>query len=118
VPRLPQAELPGQYAWGDIFVFPTIEDGYAQVLAQAQVSGLPLLSTVNSGAPDMVTENVTGWLVPIRSPETCLERLRRMDAHRAELAAMVERIAYQFQPRSWDDVAREFERLCESSVAE
>src|SRR6202011_5445347 len=35
LPRTPQAKLPEKYAWGDLFLFLTVQDGYAVVLAQA-----------------------------------------------------------------------------------
>ncbi|MDQ6678346.1 MAG: glycosyltransferase family 4 protein, partial [Acidobacteriota bacterium] len=47
VGRQPQHQLPEWYAWGDIFLFPTIQDGFAVVLAQAQASGLLILTTTN-----------------------------------------------------------------------
>jgi glycosyltransferase involved in cell wall biosynthesis len=111
VSHRPQAELPRWYADADLFVFPTIQDGFAVVLAQAHASALPILTTTNCSGPDIVIEGETGWVLPIRSPEAFIERLRWCDAHREELANMVMGIHQAFQPRDWDDVARDFERL-------
>lgn len=108
--RQPQAELPQWYAAADLFVFPTIEDGFAVVLAQANANALPIIATTNCAAPDLIEEGKTGWVVPIRQPEAIVERLRWCHEHRAELAAMVERIYHEFRPRTWDDVAADFER--------
>jgi glycosyltransferase involved in cell wall biosynthesis len=117
-PRVPQAQLPSIYAWGDLFVFPTIQDGYAVVLAQAAAAGLPILATTNCAAPDLVRAGESGWIVPIRSPEALVERLHWCDAHRGELATMAERVVTQFQPRDWSDVAADFEALCAASLAQ
>ena len=35
ISKQPQKKLPQWYSWGDVFVFPTLEDGYAVVLSQA-----------------------------------------------------------------------------------
>src|SRR5262249_9954867 len=43
LPRVPQFELAKEYARGDVFFFPTLQDGYAAVLAQAHAAGLPIL---------------------------------------------------------------------------
>ncbi|MFQ5872901.1 MAG: hypothetical protein ACE5JL_03755, partial [Dehalococcoidia bacterium] len=51
-------------------------------------------------------------VLPIRSPEAFVERLRWCDAHREELVAMVRRIYDDNQPRDWADVAADFEALC------
>jgi len=111
VAKLPQHELPREYAQADLYLFPTIEDGFAVVLAQAQASALPILTTTNCSGADLVREGETGWVLPIRSPAVFVERLRWCAAHRAELAAMVRRAYAEFQPRDWSAVAADFERV-------
>ncbi|MDZ7380078.1 MAG: glycosyltransferase family 4 protein [candidate division KSB1 bacterium] len=118
VPKQPQPNLPRTYAWGDVFVFPTVEDGYAQVLAQAAASGLPILATTNCAGPDLIREGQSGWVLPIRCPEAFVERLLWCHEHRAALAAMVERIPAEFQPRDWADVAADFEAICQQALEE
>ncbi len=109
VPAVPERELPSVFAWGDVFIFPTIEDGFAVVLAQAHASGLPILATTNCSAPDFIRVGETGWILPIRSPEAFVERLIWCDEHRDEVANMVARIDGEIRMRTWDDVARDFE---------
>jgi glycosyltransferase involved in cell wall biosynthesis len=116
--KQPEAELPGVYAWGDVFLFPTIQDGFAVVLAQAAAAALPVLTTTNCSGPDLLREGESGWIVPIRSPEALAERLRWCDGHRTELATMVGRIHEHFQPRDWSDVATDFEAACQRGVHE
>lgn len=108
IPKKPESELPHWYKQADLFIFTTIEDGYAAVLSQAQASGLPIIATTNSCAPDIIVENETGWVVPIRSPDAFVEKLQWCDQHREELAAMVEKVYQDFQPRDWNDVAKDF----------
>jgi glycosyltransferase involved in cell wall biosynthesis len=106
--RQPQFELPNFYAWADIFIFTTIEDGYAVVLAQAQAAGLPILATTNCSSLDIIVTGNTGWVLPIRSPESFVERLRWCHENRQELALMVREIYQEFKPRDWSDVAADF----------
>lgn len=105
VPRQPQFDLPRLYEEGDLFLFPTIQDGYPVVLAQASAGGLPILTTGNCSGPDLVCEGETGWVLPIRRPDAFVERLRWCDSHRAEVAEMVRRTFQDFQPRDWSQVA-------------
>jgi glycosyltransferase involved in cell wall biosynthesis len=104
VPRVPPEGLSEQYAWGDIFLFPTIQDGFAAVLNQAAASGLPVLASRNCSAPDFVQPDQTGWILPIREPEAYCERLNWCDGHRAELAQMAE-AARHSRLLSWADAA-------------
>ncbi|OYD99143.1 glycosyltransferase [Nostoc sp. 'Peltigera membranacea cyanobiont' 213] len=108
IAKQPQFELSKFYAWADIFIFTTIEDGYAMVLAQAQAAGLPILATTNCSGPDIILEGQTGWVLPIRSSKSFVERLKWCNEHRQELAQMVWRVYENFQPRDWAEVATDF----------
>src|SRR5206468_620270 len=103
--RQPQLSLPSIYRQSDVFLFPTIEDGYAVVLAQAQAAGLPILATTNCSASDFVRDGENGWILPIRDPAAFIERLEWCDAHRNELARMVWATFDRYQPRDWSNVA-------------
>ncbi len=118
VPKRAQKELPKEYAWGDVFLFPTIEDGFAVVLTQAQAAGLPVLTTTNCAGPDILEQGKTGWVVPIRRPDIIQERLTFILDRREKLAEMAE-VAYR-KPnlRTWSEVARDFEAFCESARRE
>jgi glycosyltransferase involved in cell wall biosynthesis len=116
-PHQPQSSLPAAYAKADLFLLPTIHDGYALVLAQASANSLPILTTTNCSGPDFIHEGQSGWVLPIRNPQAFIDRLLWCDAHRDELARMVQEIARQFRPRDWSDVAADFESLCNAAAA-
>jgi len=112
VPRQPQSSLPRYYAEADVFLFPTLQDGYAVVLAEAYANSLPLLTSTNCAGPDVVKEGETGWVLPIRDANAYIERLLWCDRNREELAQMVHRIHADCHSRNWDDVAATFEDIC------
>jgi glycosyltransferase involved in cell wall biosynthesis len=118
IPKVPQFDLPVHYNWGDVFLFPTLEDGYAVVLAQAAAAGLPILSTTNCVALDLIKHGETGWVFPIRRSDLFIEQLQWCDQHREELAAMVERTYNLFAPRDWSDVAQDFVSICAEARGE
>lgn len=115
-PHQPQSRLPAAYAQADLFLLPTIEDGYPVVLMQAYANSLPLLTTTNCSGPDIIHEGQTGWVLPIRTPEKFIDRLLWCDSHREELAQMVYAMPRKFRPRDWSDVAADFESLCAAVV--
>lgn len=118
IPKQPQDALISQYAWGDVFLFPTVEDGYAQVLAQARAAGLPILTTTNCAGPDLIRTGETGWVLPIRSPQAFVEVLHWCNGNRAELAMMARNLMSEQTIRNWDDVAADFEAICLDTLAE
>jgi glycosyltransferase involved in cell wall biosynthesis len=107
--KRPQAQLPLEYQWGDVFLMPTIQDGFAAVLTQALASGLPLLTSTNCAGPDIITEGKTGWVVPIRSPDAIVQRLRWCHEHRPELAQVVRQVYQTAYSYDWKDTARQAE---------
>jgi glycosyltransferase involved in cell wall biosynthesis len=103
--RVPQSELSPHFAWADVFLFPTLEDGFASVLNQAAAAGLPILATTNCSAPDFVVPGRTGWILPIRQPEAFLQRLAWCQQHRADLAEMAAQVAQAGTPGDWSAAA-------------
>ncbi len=109
--RVAEHDLPAEYAWADLFVFPTIQDGYAVVIAQALASGLPVICTTNCAGRDVVVEGENGWVVPIRDVEALARAVRACNANRPMLADMAVANAKNGLQRDWGDVAVDFERL-------
>jgi glycosyltransferase involved in cell wall biosynthesis len=58
-----------RFQTSDIFVFPSIEDGFAYVVAEAMACGLPVITTPNTGASDLVQSGVNGKVVPVQDPQ-------------------------------------------------
>lgn len=109
-PACPQSELVDHLAWADLFLLPTIEDGFAMVLAEALAAGVPILTTPNSGGPDLLAQDHRyGWLVPIRAPQDIVDRLRAVQADRAGHGRRATALAKHTPRRSWQDVAEGFE---------
>jgi glycosyltransferase involved in cell wall biosynthesis len=62
-----------RFQTSDMFVFPTIEEGYAFVVKEAMACGLPVITTRNSGASDQIQPGENGELIPIRNSEAIAE---------------------------------------------
>jgi alpha-maltose-1-phosphate synthase len=73
--RIPRSELYRYYSQGSIFVLPSIEEGLAVVQPQAMACGLPVIASTNTGADDLFTDSVEGYIVPIRDPKAIRERI-------------------------------------------
>lgn len=73
----PQHELVGLMSQSHVMVLPSIEEGLALVQGQALACGCPVIATTATGAEDLFTDGVEGYVVPIRSPEALRERMQR-----------------------------------------
>ena len=72
----------------DVFVLPSIVEGRALVQQEAMACGLPLIATKNAGGDDLIDEEKTGFLVPIRSPEAIAEKISWCAANRGSISGM------------------------------
>ena len=87
---VPRKDLMQVYTQSSVLVLASIEEGLALVQAQAMACGLPIIATPNTGAEDLFTDGVEGFIVPIRSPEAIREKIEWMidnPAQRDQMAA-------------------------------
>ncbi len=72
----------------DVFCLPSIVEGRALVMQEAMSQGLPLVITANTGGEDLIIEGETGFLVPIRSPESIANKLIWFLENRSQILEM------------------------------
>lgn len=90
-PSVSAADLEAAYQAADLFIFPSVAEGFGQVLLEALASGLPILSTTHTAAPDLIEDGVEGFIVEPRRPDLLAAKIEWAVAHRAELAVMGQR---------------------------
>jgi len=59
----PQKEIEQYYAAADFFVFPTIYEPFGNVHLEALAAGLPVITTKNSGAAEIIEDGKSGFVV-------------------------------------------------------
>lgn len=59
-----QHNIPHLLAASEIFVLPSLNEAFGLVLLEAMAANLPIVATKNGGIPEIITNNVTGLLVP------------------------------------------------------
>ena len=72
----PRAELYQWFSRASVFVIASIEDGFGMVVAQAMACGLPVVIAKNTGAADLITDGVEGFIVPPRDPAALREKVQ------------------------------------------
>ena len=87
-PSVSAEELVAAYQTADLFVFPSVGEGFGQVLLEALACGLPVLATTHTAAPDLIEDGVEGFIVPPRRPDFLAMRIQWALTHRDDLANM------------------------------
>jgi alpha-maltose-1-phosphate synthase len=91
---IPHGRLGEVYSSASIFALASIEEGLAYVQGEAMACGLPVIATTNTGAPDLFTDGVEGFIVPIRDPEAIREKILLL-YNNPELREQMSRAALQ-----------------------
>jgi glycosyltransferase involved in cell wall biosynthesis len=73
--QVPRSQAGAFYQKGDIFVLPTISDGFALTQLEALAYGLPVIVTPNCG--QVVEDGRTGFIVPPRDAKALAQALLR-----------------------------------------
>ncbi len=103
--------VPDLLSLSDIFVLPSLSEGFPLVLLEAMAAGLPLVCSKVGGTPDLVVEGQNGFLVEPRNPSQLAEKLTFLldsDQVRSQIGARNREEAREY---GWDRVAQKFEEI-------
>lgn len=63
IPYLPHDKVLSLMAESDIFIFPSLFEGFGMVITEAMSQGTPVLTTTRTCGLDFITDGINGWLV-------------------------------------------------------
>lgn len=76
-------------AASDIFVLPSVHEGFGLAFLEAMHCGLPVIASSTGGQTDFLKDGETGFLVPVGDVDTLADRILRLTGN----AALRERIS-------------------------
>jgi glycosyltransferase involved in cell wall biosynthesis len=87
-PSVSLVDLLAEYRASDLFVFPSLAEGFGHVLLEAMACGVPVLSTARTAAVDLIDDGREGFIVEPGSADVLAERIEWSLLHRRDLVAM------------------------------
>lgn len=78
IKTLPHGEVLTLMRAHDVLVFPSLFEGFGQVITEAMAQGTPVITTNRTAGPDIITHGKNGWIVEAASTaalQQCLEEL-------------------------------------------
>lgn len=118
VGAVPQTRMAEYMSSSHVMVLPSIEEGLALVQGQALACGCPVISSIHTGAEDLFSNGVEGFLVPIRSAGAIAERLQEVADDPGLRQRMSEAaLARVHHLGGWSDYGNTWERLVTELVA-
>src|SRR5207247_5314488 len=65
-------------AAADVFVLPSLSEGFSFVLLEALAMGCPVVASRVNGVPELIEDHKTGLLVPPRDPQALARAIREL----------------------------------------
>lgn len=107
--RVPNQQLRNEYSNADVFILPGIEEGFGMVIGEAMACGCPVIASTNTGASEIITDGIEGFIVPTRAPKAIAECLQQL-ADEPELCQQMGQaaLARVQQLGGWDDYGEQW----------
>jgi glycosyltransferase involved in cell wall biosynthesis len=105
-PSVGNRELVEAYRSADLFVLPSVVEGFGYVLLEAMASGLPILGTTRTAAPDLIESGVEGFVVEPGRSDLLAACIGWAVEHRRELAEMGRAARRKAETLTWDRYRR------------
>lgn len=93
------------YSEADVFILPTISDGFARTQLEALACGTPVIASRNCG--NVVIDGVNGFLLEQNTPEEIADLFTALAADRSRLALCDTRRLPERMPQSLEQLAAE-----------
>jgi starch synthase len=110
--NIPQTELATRMSRSHVLALASVEEGLALVQGQAMACGCPVIATAATGAEDLFTDGVEGFIIPDRDTDALADRLQRLaddptlrDRMSAAALARVQHL------RGWDHYGDQWDTL-------
>lgn len=114
--KFPEFTLPQLYSQGSIFCLPSVDDGFGMVVTQAMGCGLPVITSENTGASDLIEEGKQGYVLRTKNVELLKEKISFLFDNPEITHAMGRQAAQKIQENySWkhygDKIFKHFDKL-------
>ncbi|HEX5886230.1 MAG TPA: glycosyltransferase family 4 protein [Pyrinomonadaceae bacterium] len=102
--RVEHEAIYGHYSAADIYLNASRIDNQPLSILEAFACGLPVVTTDAGGIPDIVTDGVTGSMVPVDDCNELATRALNLLANEISASAMVERARAECKRYTWPAV--------------
>jgi glycosyltransferase involved in cell wall biosynthesis len=113
---IPARQLGDVYEQSSVLVLPTLCDGFGQVVTDALAHGLPVITTSNAGAADIVEHGKSGLIIPAADEDALAAALEWCADHRPPLFDMREAALAAAGSWTWAHFRRRFGALAMAAV--
>lgn len=95
----------------DLFVLPSLSEGFPNVILEAMAEGLPIISTNVKGLDEMVKNNINGLLVKPKDPQDIAKKILKLINDENLRKKMSKNNINESTNYSWEKVIQKLENI-------
>lgn len=114
IPSLPFPKVLKLMAEHDIFVFPSLFEGFGMVITEAMSQGLPVITTVNTAGGDLIEHGKNGWLVTPGGTDELTSLLQELIEDPEQITTVAQEALTTAKKRPWATYANEVVQTIEN----
>jgi glycosyltransferase involved in cell wall biosynthesis len=106
-------------AISDIFIRPSLSEGFGNVFVEAMAAKIPVIGTNVDGIKDFLKDGETGWVCAVRDPKSIASKVKFiLDGSNHKEVARVVNTGHTMVMRryDWSFIAREMKQLFEGAL--
>jgi glycosyltransferase involved in cell wall biosynthesis len=107
IPSLSHAEILALMREHDVFVFPSLFEGFGLVITEAMSQGTPVITTDRTAGPDLITDGVDGWIIEAGSTKALQQALEQLLAQPERIASAGKAAMETAKRRPWSVYGKE-----------
>ena len=111
IPSLPHEEILELMRAHDVFVFPSLFEGFGLVITESMSQGTPVITTSRTAGPDLIEDGVNGWIVEAGSSSSLQECIGRLIEERDEVDIVGEAALVTARRRPWSMYGKELAEI-------
>jgi len=114
--KVTNEQIPKYMAQADLFVLPSLSEGFPLVVVEAMASGLPIVTTNVRGLPEIVQNGENGFNVEPKNPEDLAEKILLILESKDLREKMSKKNLIKANEYTWDRVVDELIKVYISAL--
>ena len=109
--KVSHEKIPEYMASADVFVLPSLSEGFGMAVVEAMAMGLPVIASRVGGLPWIIRDGENGFLVEPRNPRDIAEKITLLLTNDNLRAYMSKRNIEEARKYSWEKIVEKLEKV-------
>lgn len=101
IESLPHNQVLEEMGKSDVFIFPSLFEGFGLVLLEAMSQGVVCITTPHTAGSDFITDGTDGYIVPVRDSDSIVEKVLFLKDNPDELSRMKHEAVKTASRQTW-----------------